>query len=65
MTHKKQSNTPRRHFVATWTRSQVYSINAANFDSACEKALADRHLYTTHTTEKLTIRETLPKQEDT
>lgn len=65
MTRKSSSTAPRRHFVATWTRSQVYTIAATNFDAACEKALDDRHLYTARTTEKLTVRQTIPPEEGT
>jgi hypothetical protein len=35
----------------------VYTIAAVTFDAACEKALADRHLYTPHTIERLTVRQ--------
>lgn len=57
MRKKSSDHAPRRTFVATWTRSQVYLISCATFDTACEKALADRTLYTPHTLERLTIRE--------
>ena len=57
MRRKKSQHQPRNHYIATWTRSQVYSISASTFDAACEKALADRHLYTTHTLERLTLRQ--------
>lgn len=57
----KQSHSPtRKQFVATWTRSQVYHFAASTFDAACEKALADRHLYTPQTAEKLTVRQFIP-----
>jgi hypothetical protein len=58
---KTSGPTPRSSFVATWTRSQVYLIQATTFDDACERALADRHLYTPHTVEKLTVRQLQPR----
>jgi hypothetical protein len=62
---RKKSNTaPLRTFIATWTRSQVYRIRAVAFDGACEKALANRTLYTPHTVERLTIHE-LHRKEST
>lgn len=57
---KKSHGAPLRHFIATWTRSQVYALTAPTFDAACEKALDDRHLYTDRTTERLTLREFIP-----
>jgi hypothetical protein len=62
--NKKSTNPPLRTFRATWTRSQVYLLRCSTFDAACEKALADRTLYTPYTLERLTIRE-LHKKENT
>ena len=59
---KTSGPTPRTAFVATWTRSQVYLIQATTFDDACERALADRHLYTPRTVEKLTVRQLQPRE---
>ena len=61
MRTKKKNSSPLRNFRATWTRSAIYQLSACNFDEACEKALADRTLYTPQTLEKLTIRELLKK----
>jgi len=59
---KTSGPAPRHAFVATWTRSQVYLLQATTFDEACERALADRHLYTPRTVEKLTVRQLQPRE---